>query len=102
LPSISVANCAGATAAALNAAGVVVGISCNSAGKLQATVWHIDFSGPAPVVVGAATPLSGLGTKLTSASPISVANAVSDGTPAVASGFAVLNGQQLLVRWIVP
>jgi hypothetical protein len=102
LPSIAGAKCTSGTARAMNDAGVVVGDSCNSAGKLQATVWHIDLSGSMPVVVGTATALSGLGAKLTSASPISNAASVSNGTPAVASGFALLNGQQLLVRWVVP
>jgi len=99
LPPISSAACTGSSANDVNDAGVIVGSSCNSTGKLQATVWLLDFSGNAPVLVGAPTALPGLGTKNTSTDDVSSAAAVTDAAPYVVAGGARSNGTRLAVRW---
>lgn len=100
LPTVAGAGCTSGAAHSLNDAGVVVGRSCNSSGKDQATVWHLDFSGPAPVLTGQPTALSGLGPG--SSSPISDAVGVSSTAPYLVGGFALSGGKQLVVRWILP
>lgn len=98
LPSIDPA-CAGGVANDVNAAGVIVGSSCNSDGKSQGTVWLLEFSGAAPVLVGDPTALPGLGTKKTSATDVSSAAAVTEAAPYVVAGGARSNGTRLAVRW---
>jgi hypothetical protein len=99
LPSIAPNSCTGGTANDVNSAGVIVGSSCNSAGKSQATVWLLDFSGAVPLLVGTPTALPGLGTKNTTATDVSSAAAVTDAAPYVVAGGARSNGTRLAVRW---
>lgn len=103
LPSIAGASCPSGTAHGLNSAGVVVGNSCNAAGKTQATVWRLDLSGPTPVLVAGPTALPGLGTgPKTSAKAVSTAISVSEASPFTVAGMALNNGiNQLAVRWHV-
>ena len=98
LPSTGSNSCTG-SANDVNSAGVIVGSSCNTSGKLQATVWLLDFSGDAPVLIGAPTALPGLGTKNTTATDVSSAAAVTDAAPYVVAGGARSNGTRLAVRW---
>jgi hypothetical protein len=99
LPAIPGASCATGSANDVNSAGVIVGSSCNPGGKLQATVWLLDFSGTAPVLVGTPAALPGLGTKKTAATDVSSAAAVTENAPYVVAGGARLNGTRLAVRW---
>ena len=101
LPTIAGGNCSSGIARGLNDAGIVVGQSCNNSGaKDQATIWRIDFSGASPVVVGAPTALSGLGSS--GSSPISSAAGISQTAPYLIGGSALSGGQQLVVRWVLP
>ena len=99
LPPISSASCTGGNANDVNDAGVIVGGSCNSAGKTQATVWLLDFSGAVPVLVGTPTALPGLGTKSPTATDVSSAAAVTRAAPYAVAGGARSNGTRLAVRW---
>lgn len=99
LPTIAGARCTSGIARGLNDAGVIVGQSCNTGGKDQATVWHLDFSGSSPVVVGAPIALSGL--NATGSSPISSAAGISQTAPYIIGGSALSGGSLLVVRWIL-
>jgi hypothetical protein len=99
LPPIADTNCGGSAARGVNDAGVIVGGSCNSATKVQATAWQLDLSGAAPVLVGTPTALPGLGTNKTSATDVSNAAAVTATAPFVVTGGARLNGTRVAVRW---
>jgi hypothetical protein len=99
LPAIAGATCGTGSANDVNSAGVIVGSSCNTLGKAQATVWLLDFSGAVPVLVGTPAALPGLGTKKTTATDVSSAAAVTETAPYVAAGGARLNGTRLAVRW---
>jgi len=100
LPTIAGSSCASGSARAMNDALVVVGTSCNNGGKDQATVWHLDFSGASPTVVGSPLALSGLHS--TGTSPISVAAGISQTAPYVLGGSAESGGSRLIVRWQLP
>jgi hypothetical protein len=103
LPSLAGASCTSGTVRGLNSAGVLVGNSCNAAGKTQATVWRLDLSGPVPIVVSGPAGLPGLGTQpKTSAKALSTAISVSEASPFTVAGMALNNGiNQLAVRWRV-
>lgn len=99
LPTIAGASCGTGSANDVNSAGVIVGSSCNSAGKAQATVWLLDLSGTVPVLVGTPAALPGLGTKNTNATDVSSAAGVTEATPYVVAGGVRLNGTRVAVRW---
>jgi hypothetical protein len=101
LPSLAGTSCTSGTVRGLNSAGILVGNSCNAAGKTQATVWRLDLSGPAPVLVAGPAGLPGLGTgPKTSAKALSAAVSVSETSPFIVAGMALDNGvNQLAVRW---
>ena len=99
LPSIASTACTGSSASDVNSAGVIVGSTCNADGKLQGTVWLLDLSGATPVLVGNPTALPGLGTKSTTATDVSIAEAVTESAPYVVAGGARSNGTRLAVRW---
>jgi probable HAF family extracellular repeat protein len=99
LPTISGSACTGETANGVNSAGVIVGSSCNGSGRLQATAWLLDLSGPSPVLVGSPTALPGLGDKTNTTSETSSAKGVTETAPYIAAGSAALNGTRLAVRW---
>ena len=100
LPSIGGTRCS-ASAMDVNSAGVIVGSSCNSSDKAQATVWRLDFSGPTPVLVGTPAALPGLGVKNTTTTELSVANAVTEGMPYTVAGTVKSTGSRLAVRWLL-
>jgi uncharacterized membrane protein len=97
LPSIAGASCVTGGANGVNSAGAIVGASCNSGGKQQATAWLLDLTASPPKLNGAPTALPGLGDK-TSAT-VSSATGVTETAPYTAAGGAVLNGVRLAVRW---
>ena len=99
LPSVGSGKCHG-SANDVNSAGIVVGASCSGNGQ-QATIWHLDFSGASPIIVGEPTGLPGLGVRGTSSSDISAASAVTEGWPYIVGGTAKSNGVRLAVRWTV-
>jgi hypothetical protein len=99
LPTIAGGNCSSGIARGLNDALVVVGQSCNAGGKDQATVWHLDFSGASPQVVGSPIALSGLNS--TGSSPISSAAGISQTAPYIIGGGALSGGSLLVVRWLM-
>jgi hypothetical protein len=100
LPTVAGGGCSSGIARGMNDALVVVGESCNGGGKDQATVWHLDFSGASPTVVGSPTALSGLHS--TGVSPISVAVGISQTAPYVIGGSAASGSSRLVVRWLLP
>jgi hypothetical protein len=106
LPSIGTATCTvGEGARGLNSAGIIVGSSCNSAGKTQATVWRLDLSGGAPVLTAGPAALPGLGFKNTTTNELSDAVSVTGGAPFIVAGTIKSSGARLAVRWqldIVP
>jgi hypothetical protein len=75
--------------------GMVTGGSCG-----QATVWQLDLSGPAPVLVGGPTRLGGLGVKPPSVETSSAAGITSSPPYTVFGG--VLATKRLLVSWALP
>jgi hypothetical protein len=101
LPSLAGASCTTGTVQGLNSGGILVGSSCNAAGKTQATVWRLDLSGPLPVLVVGPTGLSGLGTgPKNSQLDISDAISVSEASPYTVAGMALEGGiTRLAVRW---
>jgi uncharacterized membrane protein len=99
LPSLG-GNCAG-DASAVNAAGVIVGKSCDAKGNVQATVWRLDLSGPIPVLVSGPQRLPGLGSKGTSANnEQSAAVKVTSTAPYTVAGYAQTGGSVAAVRWL--
>ena len=100
LPSISGTSCGpyALTAEDVNDFGIIVGTSCNGSCR-QATVWRLDMSGATPVLVGGAQGLPGLGA---AGSDKSGAVAVSRNAPYIVAGGAAPNGQNLVVRWVLP
>jgi hypothetical protein len=99
LPHISGSSCNGViTAKDVNDGGVIVGNSCNQSAR-QATVWQLDMSGTTPLLSGGAIGLPGLGVK---GGDKSSAVAVSTIAPYYVAGTASPNGQNLVVRWVVP
>jgi uncharacterized membrane protein len=93
LPTLG-GSCAG-EARGVNDAGVIVGKSCDSFNKSQATVWRLDLTGPTPVLVAGPQRLPSLGkgstiaegsaAKVTSTAPYVIAGLAStiDGGGAV-------------------
>jgi len=100
LPTIAGSSCTAGNANGLNDANIIVGYSCNPNGANQATVWQLDFSGAAPVLVGSPLALSGLGTKSQKFANLSNATGISQSN--VIGGSAHLNGQDYIVRWRLP
>ena len=100
LPSLGGASCPGGNARAINSAGIIVGESCDGKSG-QATMWQLDFSGPAPVLVAGPTRLPGLGVKNTNTDPKSSAAYVTESTPYRVTGGAVSGGIRLAVRWLL-
>ena len=98
LPTIAGPTCFTGWARAINAAGVIVGQSCNGGGSAQATVWLLDLSGPQPVLVGAPTPLPGLDDRNPN-NNVSSAAAVTEAAPYRVTGGAIYKGTRLAVRW---
>jgi uncharacterized membrane protein len=98
LPTIAGPACITGWARAINAAGVIVGQSCNSTGNEQATVWLLDLSGPKPVLVGAPTPLPGLDDRSPN-NNVSSAAAVTESVPYRVTGGAIYRATRLAVRW---
>jgi len=103
LPSLAGTSCTSGTVRGMNSSGVLVGNSCNAAGKTQATVWRLDLSGSVPVLVAGPSALPGLGTgPKTSAKALSAAISISETSPFTVAGMALDNGiNQLAVRWQV-
>jgi len=103
LPSLAGARCASGTVRGMNSAGILAGSSCNAAGKTQATVWHLDLSGPEPVVVAGPMGLPGLGTGPKNSNlDVSDAISVSEALPFTVAGMALESGiTRLAVRWHV-
>jgi hypothetical protein len=100
LPMSPDAKCNAGEARGLNDAGVIVGYSCNAAGRNQATVWLLDLSGVSPSLVGTPTLLPGLGVKNPSTNDLSSAAGVNQSPPYVVAGSAISsNNQRLPVRW---
>jgi hypothetical protein len=100
LPTIAGPSCTSGMARGINDAGVIVGWSCGSSGKNQATVWLLEFSGAAPVLVGTPAPLPGLGLKNSSAAELSSAANVTEAAPYVVTGSVLSRGSvRLAVRW---
>jgi hypothetical protein len=101
LPSLAGASCITGTVRGLNNGGILVGSSCNAHGATQATVWRLDLSGPAPVIVTGPTGLPGLGTgPKTSSVDVSDAISISEASPFTVAGTALENGtNRLAVRW---
>jgi hypothetical protein len=101
LPSLAGASCITGTVRGLNSAGILVGSSCNAAGRTQATVWRLDLSGELPVLVAGPIGLPGLGTGPKSSAPdLSDANSVSEASPFTVAGTALENGTaRLAVEW---
>lgn len=98
LPSLG-GTCATEGARSINAAGVIVGASCNASGVAQATVWMLDVSGT-PSLAGPPLALPGLGAKGTKAEPASAAWRVAGSLPSVVVGFAkAVSGHRNVVRW---
>ena len=99
LPSLG-GSCGG-EASAVNAAGVIVGQSCDARGNLTATVWRVDLTGPSPVLVAGPQRLSGLGGKGTvTNNESSKAIKVSSTAPYVIAGIATTGGSgSAAVRW---
>jgi hypothetical protein len=99
LPHVSGSSCSGIMRANdVNDDGIIVGASCNGSAR-QATVWRLDMSGATPVLAGGATGLPGLGIK---GGDKSGAVAVSGSAPYVVAGGAAPNGQNVVVRWVLP
>jgi hypothetical protein len=99
LPSLG-GSCGG-DASDVNAAGVIVGQSCEANGDLTATVWRFDLTGPRPVLVAGPQRLSGLGGKGTvTNNETSKAIKVSDTTPYVIAGYAKTGSSTAAVRWL--
>ena len=98
LPSLGGASCPGGNARAINSAGVIVGESCD--GKTgQATIWQLDFSGAAPILVAGPTRLPGLGAKNAVTDVKSSAAYVTESVPYRATGGAISGQTRLAVRW---
>jgi hypothetical protein len=98
LPSLGGSSCPGGLARGVNDAGVIVGWSCTASGAKLPTVWLLDLSGSAPVLVGAPALLPGLGAK-NAAFPTSAAG-VTGTAPYVATGTAILTASSMVaVRW---
>jgi hypothetical protein len=98
LPHVSGSSCNGSMARDVNDGGIIVGSSCNGSARV-ATVWRLDMSGATPVLSGGATALPGLGVK---GGDKSGAVAVSTTAPYFVAGRAAPNGQDLVVRWVLP
>jgi hypothetical protein len=99
LPSLG-GSCGGG-AAAVNAAGMIVGQSCDANGNLTATVWRIDLTGPVPVLVGGPQRLSGLGGKGSATNnETSGAVKVSGTAPYIIAGYAMTGSSNAAVRWL--
>jgi len=99
LPTIVGSSCTSGMARGINDAGVIVGWSCNSFGKNQATVWLLDFSGAIPVLVGTPAALPGLGEKKSTVMELSSAANVTQAAPYVVTGTVTRNAGRLAVRW---
>jgi hypothetical protein len=99
LPMTAGASCVAGDARGLNDAGVIVGYSCNAAGKNQATVWRLDLSGASPTLVGTPVLLPGLGVKNPTTTELSSAAGVSQTPPYVVAGSALSHPQRVAVRW---
>lgn len=99
LPMAPGVTCTSGDARGLNDAGVIVGSSCNAAGKNQATVWLLDLSGASPSLVGTPTLLPGLGAKNPTTTDVSSAAGVNQTPPYFVAGSAYSNSQLLAVRW---
>ena len=98
LPSLG-GSCGG-DALAVNDAGIIVGKSCDSSGRLQASLWRLDLSGATPVLLSGVQRLPGLGVKATSGNETSSAAAVSSVAPYVVVGVASTTGSAFAaVRW---
>jgi hypothetical protein len=99
LPSLG-GSCGG-DASAVNAAGVIVGKSCDTRGNVQATVWRLDLTGPTPVLVSGPQRLPGLGGKGSATSnETSAAVKVSSTAPYTVAGYAMSGGSMAAVRWL--
>lgn len=99
LPTIAGPSCLDGWGRDVNDAGVIVGWSCNEKGNNQATVWLLDLSGSVPVVKGL-TALPGLGVRTPGYADISVGVSVTNASPYVVSGRALLSGTvHAAVRW---
>ena len=97
LPSLGGASCPAGNANGVNSAGFIVGRSCIGSQKFQATVWHVDFAGPTPVLSSGPNGLSGLGKS--GAEDVSNAASISETAPYWISGFAASSPSQVAVRW---
>lgn len=98
LPSIAGSGCTHGTAIGLNDANMIVGSSCNSNGKDQATVWFLDFSGAAPTVTSLLA-LPGLGVQKPAGAEVSAASGVTASSPYTVAGRVQSGGQNVVVRW---
>ena len=99
LPVLTGPSCTSGYARDVNDAGVIVGWSCDSRGQQHAAVWQLDLSGPVPVLASGPTLLSGLGAKTALGNALSVAAAVTNTPPYVATGHASSGTVILAVRW---
>jgi uncharacterized membrane protein len=98
LPSLG--GTCGGEAIGLNDDGIVVGKSCDTRGNLQATLWRLDLSGAAPVLLGAPQRLPGLGGKhAQNSNESSLAARVTGTMPYVVAGVAFGSGTTTAVRW---
>ena len=98
LPSLAGASCPTGNLRSINGAGIIVGDSCDGKNE-QATVWQLDFSGAAPVLVGGPSRLPGLGVKNPTTDPKSSAAYVTESVPYRATGGAISGQTRLAVRW---
>jgi hypothetical protein len=99
LPSLAGTSCTSGVVRGMNSLGILVGSSCNAIGQTQATVWRLDLSGPAPVLVAGPIGLSGLGTGSKNLD-VSDAISVSEASPFTVAGMALESGvTRLAVRW---
>ena len=86
----------GGEAIGLNGDGIIVGKSCNVAGRLEATLWRLDLSASIPVLVAGPQRLPGLGVKSNESSS---AIRVSSAAPYVIAGTATGRSGNQAVRW---
>ena len=102
LPSLGTSRSCVGEAAEVSADGVIVGKSCDSNGKAQATVWRLDLTGPTPVLVSGPQRLPGLGVKSSTSNDASGAAAITNTAPYVIAGFTAnpgSGGAYAIVRW---
>ena len=98
-PLSAAGTCGDATG--VNDDGIIVGKSCDASGIYLATLWRMDLTGPAPVLLAGPTRLPGLGLKGSSDANHSMgASKVTSTAPYTISGTApYAGGTDALVRW---